>query len=285
VPKASRLTVSVLTTNHNYARWLRDTLDSVSRQDYPDIEHVVIDNGSTDGSVEILAGYSSDKLIWRSGPDVGQARALNVAFRMSSGDIIGWLSSDDAYYDTGAVSTVVETFERHPDAALVYGHAVLIGPDGLQLHAQWVPPPRILRWRPPMHIIQPAVFIRRSALGNELVDESFEIAMDTELWLRLRRTHQFVRLGRVLAAERHHEGRKSYAMKELSAKEVGRIGRQAADRGRPQVRRRKAWRIAYRLAGLSLLPQIQRRPTSFDGRLDGRWSLVRRQVLTPRSRM
>jgi hypothetical protein len=205
---------------------------------------------------------------------------------MSSGEILGWLSSDDAYYDRSVVSDVVAAFVKHPEAALVYGHAVLIDENALQLQAEWVPPTHLLGWQPPMHILQPAAFVRRSALGDRLVDESFDVAMDTELWLRLRGSYPFVRLDRILAAERHHPARKSYTMPAVSADDLRRLDRAYRPAGgRATHRRGKAWGVAYRLAGLTLIPRVQRHPPAFDGNLDSRLALLLRQISVPRSQM
>jgi glycosyltransferase involved in cell wall biosynthesis len=278
--------VSVLTTSYNHDRWLPDTLNSVERQDYPHVEHVVVDDGSSDTSVDLLAARASDRLCWSSTAHIGQARALNEAFRRSAGEIIGWLSSDDAYYDRRVIRDVVDAFRRHPDAGLVYGHAILVDESGLQLHAQWVPPTDLIGREPPMQIYQPAAFVRRSALGATFVDEAFDVAMDTELWLRLRDTRRLVRLDRILAAERHQPSRKSYTLGSEGADEVARLDQAYRPAGgRATHRRSRAWGIAYRLAGLMLIPRMARVPTGFDGRLDSRLALIRRQVAVPRSRM
>jgi glycosyltransferase involved in cell wall biosynthesis len=278
--------VSVLTTSYDHARWLPDTLDSVERQNYPLVEHVVVDDGSSDASVDLLATRANDRLVWSSTPHIGQARALNEAFRRSGGEIIGWLSSDDAYYDRHVVRDVVDAFRGHPDVGVVYGHAVLVDENGLQLHAEWVPPTNVLGRQPPMQIYQPAAFVRRSALGDTFVDESFDIAMDTELWLRLRDKWRLLRLNRILAAERHHASRKSYALWSEGEGEAARLDQAYRPTGgRPTHRRNRAWGIAYRLAGLALIPKIARLPTGFDGKLDGRLALMARQMAVPRSRM
>jgi glycosyltransferase involved in cell wall biosynthesis len=285
-PDPTLPTVSVLTTSYDHARWLSDTLDSVSRQDYPSIEHLVVDDGSTDGSVDVLAARENEALRWASTPNIGQARALNEAFRMSSGEILGWLSSDDAYYDRRVVTDVVRAFAQHPRADLVYGHAVLIAEDGLQLNTQWVPPVERFGWEPPMHILQPATFVRRSAVGESFVNEAFDLAMDTELWLRLRGPHRFLRLDRILAAERHHAKRKSYTREEIALDEARRLDAAYPPAGgRATHRRDRKWGFAYRLAGLTLVPRVDPRPDAFNGHLDSRAALVRRQLLVPRSRM
>ncbi len=163
--------VSVLTTSYNHARWLSDTLDFVQRQGYPHVEHIVVDDGSTDSSTDLLSAAAGRGLCWSSTQHVGQAGALNEAFRRSTGQIIGWLSSDDAYYDREVIGQVVKTFARHPSAGVVYGHAVLVDEAGLQLHAEWVPPPAVLGRHPPIQIYQPAAFVRRSAIDGDFVDE------------------------------------------------------------------------------------------------------------------
>jgi glycosyltransferase involved in cell wall biosynthesis len=278
--------VSVLTTSYNHARWLTDTLDSVERQDYPHLEHVVVDDGSTDASVELLAARANNRLLWSSTPNVGQARALNEAFRRSRGEIIGWLSSDDAYYDQLVLRDVADAFRRHPDVGVVYGHAVLVDENGLQLHAEWVPPTHVLGRQVPMQIYQPAAFVRRSALGAIFVDESFDIAMDTELWLRLRDNWRLMRLNRILAAERHQPSRKSYALWSEGEAEAARLDQAYRPAGgRATHRRNRVWGIAYRLAGLALTPKVARIPAGFDGRLDSRLALIGRQIAVPRSRM
>jgi hypothetical protein len=278
--------VSVLTTSYNHARWLPDTLNSVRRQDYPDVEHVVVDDGSSDESVRLLEARPPGSLLLGSTPHVGQSRALNEAFRISTGEIIGWLSSDDAYYGSSVVSEVVAAFVKHPEAALVYGHAVLIDAAGLQLQMQWVPPPRLLGVPLPMHILQPAAFVRRSALTDKMVDESFDIAMDTELWLRLGSTHSVVRMDRILAAERHHAARKSHTGAAVGEEELRRLAVTYGPAGvRASDGRAPRWRLVYRLAGLTLIPRVERHPSTFEGGLDSPLALIRRQSLARRSAM
>ncbi|MGH7485372.1 MAG: glycosyltransferase, partial [bacterium] len=152
------LSVSILTPSYNQARWLPDNLRSVAEQSYPAIEHIVVDGGSTDGSVQTLAA-AAPTVLWESGPDEGQSDAINKAFARSTGDIVGWLNSDDAYFGPTVVEEAVALFAADPSIAVVYGHAILVNGSGLILQVLWAPPFDRSLLRLHDFIIQPAAFI------------------------------------------------------------------------------------------------------------------------------
>ncbi|MHB9002821.1 MAG: glycosyltransferase family 2 protein [Coriobacteriia bacterium] len=205
--RADQPLVSVLTPSYNQGSWLADNLRSVAVQTYPRVEHIVMDGGSTDESVAVLES-AEPPVIWRSEPDNGQPHALNKAFAASTGEIIGWLNSDDAFYDARVVSDVVDYFQCHPDVDVVYGHAARITAQGKIVYFVWVPPFSYRLMKLLCFLIQPAVFIRRRVLEDRFIDESYQFAMDWELWLRIGRTHRFARMGRVLAIDRLQPNRK-----------------------------------------------------------------------------
>jgi glycosyltransferase involved in cell wall biosynthesis len=278
--------VSVLTPSFRQAAWIGDNLRSVAGQTYPAIEHIVMDGGSTDGTLDVLRRDAGPRVTWRSEPDQGQSHALNKAFRLSRGDIIGWLNSDDAYFGPGVVADVVSIFEAEPDVDVVYGHAVLVDGDGLVLQVLWAPPfnRRLLRLQD--FIIQPTAFVRREILGEQLADESFDHAMDYELWLRLARRHRFERLNRVLAVDRNHGARKSYTMRDVGQLDLAQLRRdyKTTDGILASVTR-KSWKVAARLIGVTLIPAVLREPVAFDAVRDGFARLLIRQVATPRAWM
>jgi len=252
--------VSVLTPSFGQARWLEDNLRSVEAQTYAPIEHVVMDGGSTDGSVRLLEGRSRDGLIWASEPDNGQSDAINSAFARSSGEIIGWLNSDDAYFNSNVVTEAVTVFENHPDVGVVYGHAALVNGAGTLLHVLWAPPyaRALLRWY--NFIFQPTVFVRRSALGRPgFVDPAFDYMMDWELWLHLSARTRFRRLNKILAIDRHHLQRKSLTRPDLAAQDrlllTQRYHLPRAASNRPLA---KGVKLALRLAGLSKVAEAAR---------------------------
>ncbi len=263
--------VSVLTPSFGQARWLRDNLTSVESQTYERLEHIVMDGGSTDGSVDLLASRSRPGLTWRSEPDSGQSHALNKAFALSTGEIIGWLNSDDAYFGPTVVEDAVRAFESDPSLAVVYGHALLVNAEGLVLQALWVPPFDATLLRLHDFIVQPAAFIRRSSVGVPLVDESFDYAMDYELWLRLSRRHRFRRLNRIVAIDRHHAARKSYTMIDVGRSDHARLEREyGVSHGPIGTVARKTWKIAARLVGATLIRAAIDEPAVFHAIRDGR---------------
>ena len=280
-----RLRVSVITPSFNQAQWLADTIRSVAAQDYPDVEHIVMDGGSDDDSQALLAA-SPSVARWRSEPDGGQSHALNKAFAAATGDVIGWLNSDDAYYGRHVLSTVVAEFERLPEVDVVYGHAALVNGSGLVLHALWVPPFNASLLRRTNFLIQPAVFVRRSAAGDTLVDERFGYSVDREVWLRLLAAGcRFRRIDRVLAIDRHWTGRKGYRRLDLAeidrAELERRYGVPAADRVDAVLV--KAYTLGRRVAGVRLVRSLAGEHLAFDGRVE-RWPhLLRRQLLHTRA--
>jgi glycosyltransferase involved in cell wall biosynthesis len=279
--------VSILTPSFNQACWLADNLRSVANQTHPHIEHIVMDGGSTDGSVDILRGQAGPHVRWVSEPDRGQSHALNKGFAESRGGIIGWLNSDDAYFTPTAVAEAVQLFERCPDVDVVYGHAALVNADGLILQMIWVPPFSYRLFRYHNFISQPAAFIRRYALEARIADEAYDYSMDRELWLRLGRHHRFVRLDKVLAVDRHHLARKAYTRPDLARADVDRL---VATYGVPQPRgwwvqaQGKVVKVTFRLMGVRLLPQASG-PFAFQGIQDSYWRLALRQVAVRRAAM
>jgi len=125
--------VSIVTPSYNQGQFIEDTILSVKNQDYSNIEHIIVDGGSTDNTLEILKEYeNSYNLRWVSEPDNGQADAINKGFDMAKGEIIGWLNSDDTYFSSHVLTKVVEKF-RQTEAKIVFGNDVLINQEQKEL--------------------------------------------------------------------------------------------------------------------------------------------------------
>lgn len=278
--------VSVLTPSYNQAQWLTQNLHSVAAQTYENIEHVVMDGGSADGSIEILERAGSS-VAWVSDTDRGQSNALNKAFAASSGEIVGWLNSDDAFWDYSVVEDVVAFFQSHPDVDVVFGHAAYVNEEGLVLHffrMPWYGKGSLLRRY--NYIVQPAVFVRRRVLGHELVNESFHFAMDYELWLRLAASGaRFARMTRVLAIDRAQRARKSINILDVRDQDMHRLREMYGVAGSQPSRTLTAVHAVWcRFAGVPLAWRIPER-FAFEGRVDSRLKIVWRQCFTRRRDM
>lgn len=206
--------ISLVTCSYQQARYLAAALDSVLSQQYPDLEYMVVDGGSTDGSAAMIRRRESQLAWWVSEPDRGQTDALIKGFERSSGEVLGWLCSDDLLLP-GALRAVGEFFARHPCAQAMYGDALWIDEDG-----------RLLRPKKEMafnrfvfrydhnYIPQPSMFWRRSlyrAVGG--LDPRFNLAMDGDLWERFSIQASIAHLPRYLSCMRFYPQQKTRSLR------------------------------------------------------------------------
>ncbi len=178
--------VTVVTPSFNQARFLEATIESVLAQDYPHLECIVIDGGSSDGSLEILQRHGSRLAYWCSEPDAGQTEAINKGLARARGEILAWLNSDDVY-QPGAVSRAVGFLLAHPEVGMAYGEAVYIDENGAPIGRFPAAQTDLRRLRRGyVHIPQQAAFFRASLwrLVGPL-DPTLYFAMDYDLWLRI----------------------------------------------------------------------------------------------------
>ncbi len=178
--------VSIVTPSFNQFSYLEETIKSVLTQDYPRIEYIIMDGGSTDGSVDVIQKYADRLAYWESVKDKGQTDAINKGFNRASGDILAWINSDDTY-NPKAIGEAVKFLIEHPEIAMVYAdcnfineHGEVIGKfasrqtDYAKLRQGYV------------HIPQQTMFFRAEywkQLGP--LDPSFYFAMDYDLWVRI----------------------------------------------------------------------------------------------------
>jgi glycosyltransferase involved in cell wall biosynthesis len=179
---------SVVTPSLNVRPFLERCLASIAAQESRDFEHIVVDGGSTDGTLDLLAGWRGHRLRWISEPDGGQAQALNRGFAMAGGEIVGWLNADDLY-EPWTIARVIERFRTYPELDLLYGLALVVDGEGRFLRVASLPRPRITDLYLFSNFLhQPAVFFRRSLFERfGFLDESLHFALDYEYWLRVGR--------------------------------------------------------------------------------------------------
>jgi glycosyltransferase involved in cell wall biosynthesis len=203
-------TVSIITPSFNQARFLESAVCSVLEQDYPVLEYIVVDGGSTDGSIEIIKDYSKRLAWWVSEPDKGQTDAINKGFARATGEIYAWLNSDDTY---------------DPDVGLVYGDANFINANGQvigKFNAQQTSLERLKRGG--VYIPQQSAFWRAS-LWRQVgpLDPSFYFAMDYDLWVRLARVSEIRYTPKLWANFRLHGDAKTIANDQLCWPEMLRV--------------------------------------------------------------
>jgi glycosyltransferase involved in cell wall biosynthesis len=212
-----RPTLSIITPSFNQAEFIEATIRSVIDQNYAPLEYWVMDGGSSDGTVDILQRYA-DRLKYVSEKDGGQSAALNSGFRRTSGEIIGWINSDDCYAP-GAFDAVAEYFGAHPEVEWLFGRCPIIDREG-QIHKGWVTRYKEFYMRRYSYrrllienfLSQPAIFFRRRLLDRVgLLDESYHCAMDYHLWVRMGQVARPAFLDRELAYFR------SYGINKMSA--------------------------------------------------------------------
>ena len=178
--------VSIITPSFNQARYLESTIRSVLDQDYPAIEYIIVDGGSTDGSLEIIQRFSDRLAWWVSEKDRGQTDAINKGFVRVKGEILAWLNSDDTY-QPHAIKEAVNFLRERSEVGLVYGDANFIDENGRVIGRFPAAQTDYRRLRQGyVHIPQQASFWRAD-LWRKVgpLDPSFYFAMDYDLWVRL----------------------------------------------------------------------------------------------------
>lgn len=212
--------IAIVTPSYNHARYLRATIDSVLRQDYPKLSYHVQDGGSVDGSVNILQSYGK-KLSWRSNPDKGQADAINLGFQGVESDIMAYLNSDDVLLP-GTLAHIANFFQRRPDIDVVYGHRVFIDSEGSEIGRAILPAHNQKALLYAGYIPQETMFWRRrvwNATGG--MDASFQYALDWDFILRAQAAQfKFARTRRFIACFRVHDRQKTTSSYDVGREEM-----------------------------------------------------------------
>jgi glycosyltransferase involved in cell wall biosynthesis len=207
------LTISIVTPSYNQGSFIEDTILSVKNQDYPNIEHIIIDAGSTDNTIGILKKYEGTyNMKWISEPDRGQSDAINKGVKMAHGDIIGWLNSDDVYIFTDSISRIMDSFNKNKTADLVFGDLAFINKEGeiMTVYAhQKFNYHKVINGR--YTLGQQDVFFRNYVLRDNELRTGLHFAMDFELWTRIGNKYNFKHISEVVACLRIYPETKSGA--------------------------------------------------------------------------
>ena len=201
--------VSIITPSYNQVKFLEDTIRSVICQDYPHMEYIVIDGGSTDGSINIIHRYEKKLAYWISEPDKGQSNAINKGFAQAKGSIYAWLNSDDLLAPS-AVRIAVHYLTQNTGIGLVYGDRLHIDSKGNVVGINICPSHDINMFRRNFTLPQETVFFKREVfekVGG--IDESLKFSMDFDFWCKMEQITEMHHIPAFLGCFREHGTAKS----------------------------------------------------------------------------
>jgi len=209
-------TVSIVTPSYNQGPFIEETIRSVLLQEYPNLEYIIIDGGSTDGSVDIIRKYADRLDYWVSEKDRGPAHAVNKGFARAHGEIFSWLNSDD-FLLPEAISRIVEMHRKYPTAVAWIGGCYRIDPDGRILSnilPNGLDRDSLADWGHRGFFYQPSCFFSAQAWHKTgPLDEGLHLAFDLDLWLRLSPIGAFVSTSEIISAAIIHKDAKTQAQR------------------------------------------------------------------------
>jgi glycosyltransferase involved in cell wall biosynthesis len=240
--KKEDIKFSIVIPTLNQVSTLEDTLQSVIRQDYSNYELIIIDGGSTDGTIDLVMEYKEYVSYFKSEKDTGQSSAINKGFKKASGDIYAWINSDD-FYLQGAFSNVASIFEKNRSIDVVVGAGEIVTKECVFLkHVKAMPMKRtnLLMWENDKWIMQQCCFWKSEVWKKSGgVDESLHLLMDYDLWLRYSNYANSCTTESVLAVMRYYPGAKTISEKKRVNEEIAYVyaKNNAYDKVRALVRR------------------------------------------------
>lgn len=243
--------ISVITPTFNQGAFIEKTINSILSQNYPNLEFIIIDGGSTDNTVEIIKKHEKYLTYWVSEADHGQSHAINKGMALATGEILTWLNSDDWYLPNTLIS-FAEIFQDNPDIGVVAGAGRIIDSSGKEIYFG-NPLPEInleslFSWFDGGSIFQPScAFSRKAWEVSGPIDETIHIAMDVDLWLRMaKKGVKFYSTSDVLSEALSHPNAKTTAYIDLMFLDCGLVitehgGKQYAQQRLNQMINRLTW--------------------------------------------
>lgn len=220
--------ITIITPTYNQGEFIEKTITSVINQTHKDIEYIIVDNESDDGTREIIEKYQAidPRIIYIREADNGQAQAINKGFERATGDIVGWLNSDDFFYNDKVLERVNNAFKRHSKTKVITGDAVYSDREGNPTYTyrsdknvqDWV----ITRW---YYIVQPSTFWRKSSIR---LDESYHYAFDWKFFIEMFTDSKVIFTHEIYSVYRMYEDNKTGLDNAKRKKEIYRLQKEIA---------------------------------------------------------
>jgi glycosyltransferase involved in cell wall biosynthesis len=220
--------ISVIIPSLNQEKYLRQAIESVISQNYPNLELFIFDGQSQDQSVEVIKEYENYIHTWKSEPDNGQSDAINKGFKQATGNLVAWLNADD-YYLPNTFSELALSYSANPQAPFHFGNGLRVDKNGKTI-SKFCPTDALLFDRQALviglnYILQPSTFINRTALETVgYLDPNLHYGMDSDLWIRLSSVGKPVAINKTLSASREYETTKTSTGSFERVEELRRIG-------------------------------------------------------------
>jgi glycosyltransferase involved in cell wall biosynthesis len=216
--------ISIITPSFNQGHFIEETILSVINQNYPNIEYIIFDGGSTDNTVDIIRKYQDKIHYWISEPDNGQTHAINKGFKMATGDIIGWLNSDDILVKNG-LNNLLIGFKKFPTADFIFGQSLNLTEKG---SIEKIPQTNLVDFKlkslGSFPFSQPSTFYKRSILNKVgYLDESFYSTMDFDLFVRIALNFSMTYIDLPIALFRQQKNAKTYQYNDIWEQERNRV--------------------------------------------------------------
>lgn len=201
--------ITIVTPSFNQGRYIEETIRSVLLQNYPNLEYMIIDGGSSDETLEVIKKYEKWITYWVSEEDNGQSHAINKGFKRATGEIISWLNSDDQLAK-GSLYAIASAFINNPQYSFIYGQRIEYDENHIHPY-QHLPTDNLpLRYHYGFPWSQPSCFLKRLCLTeNGYVDERFDYTMDLDLFLRIALRYEMIQIDDILSLGRHHKDSKT----------------------------------------------------------------------------
>jgi len=207
--------ISIITPSFNQGNYIEETILSIICQDYPNLEYIIIDGGSSDNTIDIIKKYEKSISYWVSEPDAGQTQAINKGFRLATGDICTWINSDDLIFE-GALWKVAKYFSEDKELEFIHGKGIYFDDKG----HQWPADKNLdnLKIRYISHFcydLQPSTYYRKAIFEKiGYLDESYILQMDAEFFMRIGLNCKIMKVDDLLSKFREHDLRKSNVLKD-----------------------------------------------------------------------